>query len=108
MADTLPAIPKSVVRDVKDLDFKAAVTEHDRFWATYGHDLSAFAVNLAAAGAILLLTLWLAGLGAKLARGAMGRVHRDGQPDLTLQTFMGSLTRYIIIIVGFFICNDSY
>jgi small conductance mechanosensitive channel len=100
MADTLPSIPQSVVRDVKELDFKAAVTEHDRFWATYGHDLTTLAVNLASAMAILLITLWLAGVGAKLARGAMGRVHRHGEPDLTLQVFMGSLTRYIIIIVG--------
>lgn len=100
MADTLPPLPKSVVRDVKNLDFDHAVTAHQRLWEAYGHDISGFAVSLFGALLILLVTFWAAGFGAGLTRRAVGRVHRNGQPDVTLQNFMASLTRYLIIIVG--------
>jgi small conductance mechanosensitive channel len=100
MADTLPSLPKSVVRDVKNLDFDHAVTAHQRLWEAYGHEITGFAVSLIVALLILVATFWAAGFGAGLARRAIGRVHRNGQPDVTLQNFMGSLTRYLIIIVG--------
>ncbi len=101
MADALPPIPKSVTRDIAHLNFDDAVTQHQKLWETYGHDLSSFAMSLAAALLILLVTFWAAGWGAGLARKAMGRVrHHGGETDVTLQSFMGSLTRYLIIIVG--------
>jgi small conductance mechanosensitive channel len=100
MADTLPSLPRAVVRDVKNLNFDHAVTAHQRLWEAYGHELTAFAVSLLVALLILLATLWAAGFGAGVARRAMGRVHRNGEPDITLQNFMASLTRYLIIIVG--------
>lgn len=97
----LPALPKSVTRDIAHLDFTDAVTQHQRLWETYGHDLSTFAVNLLVSLVILAITLWAAGWGSGLAKRAIGRVHsRSGAPDVTLQSFLGSLTRYLIIIVG--------
>jgi small conductance mechanosensitive channel len=101
MADTLPPIPKSVARDIASGRIDDAVTQHQKLWEAYGHDLSAFAVNLVVAALILAATFWAAGWGSKLAKRAIGRVHgRSGEADVTLQSFMGSLTRYAIIIVG--------
>lgn len=101
MADTLPPIPKSVARDIAHLNFDGAVTQHEKLWEAYGHDLSSFAVNLLVSLAILAITFWAAGWGSTLAKRAIGRVHsKTGGADVTLQTFMGSLTRYLIIIVG--------
>ena len=97
----IPPVPKSVVRDLATLNLDDAVTRHQKLWETYGHDLSAFAVNLLVAAVILVITFWAAGWGAGLARRAIGRMHsRSGGADVTLQSFMGSLTRYAIIIVG--------
>lgn len=72
-----------------------------KLWETYGHDLTGFAVSLLVALLILLITFWAAGWGAGLAKRAIGRLHsKSGGADVTLQSFMGSLTRYAIIIVG--------
>lgn len=101
MADTLPALPKSVTKDIARLDLADAVTQHQRLWETYGHDISNFAVNLLVGLVILVATFWAAGWGSKLARNAIGKVHRhNGEVDTTLQSFVGSLTRYVILIVG--------
>lgn len=101
MADTLPALPKSVTKDITRLDFTDAVTQHQKLWETYGHDITTFAVNLLVAAVILAATFWAAGWGSGLAKRAIGRMHsRSGGPDVTLQSFLGSLTRYLIIIVG--------
>lgn len=103
MADTapLPALPKSVAKQIEHLDFTDAVTQHQKLWDTYGHDITTFAVSLLVAAVILAMTFWAAGWGSGLAKRAIGRVHsRSGTPDVTLQTFLGSLTRYLIIIVG--------
>ncbi len=98
---TPPPLPASVTKDIERLDLTDAVTGHYRLWETYGHDISNFAVNLLVAVLILLTTFWAAGWGAGLARKAMGRVKRhNGEPDITLQSFVASLTRYVIIIVG--------
>jgi len=101
MADTLPPISKSVVKDIEHLNFDDAVIQHQKLWEAYGHDLTNFAVKLAAALLILAVTFWAAGWGSTLTRRAIGRVHgRSGDADVTLQSFMGSLTRYLIIVVG--------
>jgi len=101
MADTLPAIPKSVTRDLERLDISDAISQHQKLWDAYGHDLTAFAVNLLVALLILAVTFWAAGWGSGIARRAIGRVHgRGGSADVTLQSFMGSLTRYVIMVVG--------
>jgi small conductance mechanosensitive channel len=96
-----PPLPKSVTRDIAHLDFSDAVTGHARLWETYGHDISSFAINLLVGVVILLATFWAAGWGAGLARRATGRVRRhNGEADVTLQSFVSSLVRYLIIIVG--------
>jgi small conductance mechanosensitive channel len=90
-----------VTRDIAHLDFTDAVTHHQKLWETYGHDITAFAVNLLVGLVILVITFWAAGWGSGLVRRAIGRMHsRSGTPDVTLQSFLGSLTRYTIIIVG--------
>jgi small conductance mechanosensitive channel len=59
------------------------------------------AVSLAGAVLILIATFWLADWLAKGMRAAMARVHRRGHsPDPTLQSFMSSLTRYVVVVVG--------
>jgi small conductance mechanosensitive channel len=101
MADTLPAIPKSVTKQIAKLDFTDAVTQHQKLWDAYGHDITNFVVSLLVAALILVATFWAAGWGSGLAKRAVGRLHsKSGTPDVTLQTFLGSLTRYLIIIVG--------
>jgi small conductance mechanosensitive channel len=98
---TPPPLPPAVTKDIARLDFSDAVNGHTRLWETYGHDISNFAVNLLVAIVILLATLWAAGWSAGLARKAMGRVRRhNGESDITLQSFIASLTRYLIIVVG--------
>jgi small conductance mechanosensitive channel len=90
-----------VVKDVTSFRFEDAIAKHPMLWETYGHDLSAFAVKLLAAVIILVVTFWAAGWGANLAKRAIGRMHgRGGVADVTLQSFLGSLTRYLIIVVG--------
>jgi small conductance mechanosensitive channel len=58
------------------------------------------AVNLVVAIIILAVTLWAAGWASRLVRRLVARVHRNGPPDVTLQSFGGSLARYLVIIVG--------
>lgn len=100
-APSLPPVPKSVVRDLATLNLDDAVTRHQKLWETYGHDLTNFAVSLLVAALILVITFWAAGWGSGFAKRAIGRLHsRSGGADVTLQSFMGSLTRYAIIIVG--------
>jgi len=98
---TLPSVPQSVIKDLTTLKLEDAVTHHQTLWDTYAHDLTTFAVSLLAAGLILLVTVWTARWGAGLASRAIGRMHaRNGVADATLQSFMGSLTRYGVMIVG--------
>lgn len=96
-----PPPPASPLPAAPPLNLQDALTGRLHLWDTYGHEIIDFAVRLAVAIVILLATFWAAGWGAKLAREAMGRVHRrQGEPDTTLQSFVGSLTRYLIVIVG--------
>ena len=57
------------------------------------------AVNLVVAILILILTFWVAGWLAGVAKRALGRVHRKN-PDPTLESFVSSLVRYAIVAVG--------
>jgi small conductance mechanosensitive channel len=83
------------------LDLGDTLTGHAKLWQTYGHDITTVAVNLLAAVVILLATVWAASWGSKLVREATARLHRrHGEPDTTLQSFVGSLARYLILIVG--------
>ncbi|WP_309646067.1 mechanosensitive ion channel domain-containing protein [Phenylobacterium sp.] len=58
------------------------------------------AVNLVVAVIILMVTFWAAGWASRLVRRVLARAHRQGPPDVTLQSFGGSLARYVVIIVG--------
>ena len=59
------------------------------------------AVNLVVAAIILILTLWASAWLSSATRNAMGRLHGRHAPDLTLQTFVASLVRYVILVIGF-------
>src|SRR3982750_3791763 len=96
-APSFPAVPKSIVRDLATLNLDDAFTRHQKLWEAYGHELTDFAVNLLVAAVILVITFWAAGWGAGLTKRAIGRLHsRNGGADVTLQSFLGSLTRYAI------------
>lgn len=58
------------------------------------------AVNLVVAVIILTVTWWAAGWASRLMRRLIARAHGGGPPDVTLQSFAGSLARYLVIIVG--------
>lgn len=60
----------------------------------------ALAVNLVVAAIILTVTWWAAGWASRLVRRLIARVHGAGPPDVTLQSFGGSVARYLVIIVG--------
>ncbi len=57
------------------------------------------AVNLVVAALILTITIWLSRSISKGVQRALGRIHREN-PDPTLQSFGGSMARYLVIIVG--------
>ncbi|HRD26776.1 MAG TPA: mechanosensitive ion channel family protein [Caulobacter sp.] len=59
------------------------------------------AVNLVIGTIILVLTLWASSWFAGLTRRAMNRLPGRRTPDLTLQTFVASMVRYVILVVGF-------
>jgi small conductance mechanosensitive channel len=69
-------------------------------WRMFFEAVGQLAVSLVIAALILVLTLWLSGWAARLTRRAVGRLQRNGAPDATLQGFMASLVRWIVIIVG--------
>lgn len=58
------------------------------------------AVKLVLAVVILGITFWLSGFLSKLIRNAMGRFSQHHSGDTTLSTFVGSIVRYAIWIIG--------
>jgi small conductance mechanosensitive channel len=58
------------------------------------------AVNLAVAALILIFTLWLSGWMARAVRRTIERLQRPNAPDATLQGFLASLARWLVLIVG--------
>lgn len=69
-------------------------------WRMFLEAIGQVAVSLVIAALILGFTLWVSGWAARLTRRAVGRLQRNGAPDATLQGFMASLVRWIVIIVG--------
>ena len=68
----------------------------------FGHFLDwlgRLAVNLVVATLILVVTFWVAGWLAGVARRGLGRMHRKN-PDPTLESFVSSLVRYAVVAVG--------
>ena len=58
------------------------------------------AVKLVLAVVILVITAWLAGFLSKAVRNAMGRYSQRHSGDTTLSSFVGSLVRYAVWIIG--------
>ncbi len=69
-------------------------------WQRLADSAAHLAVNLLAAAAIFAFTLWAARQTARLAIEATARMHRGRKPDLILQSFVGSLVRYGVMIIG--------
>jgi small conductance mechanosensitive channel len=69
-------------------------------WRLFFDVVGQLSVSLAVAGVILGVTLWGSGWASRLVRRALTRLQRPGAPDATLQGFMASLVRWIVIIVG--------
>ena len=59
------------------------------------------AVNLVVGAVILVLTLWASAALSNMILRAMGRLHGRHAPDMTLQTFIASMVRYVILLIGF-------
>ncbi|MDP1737456.1 MAG: mechanosensitive ion channel family protein [Caulobacter sp.] len=58
------------------------------------------AVNLVVGAVILALTLWASAWLSGLTRRGMARLNGRRAPDLTLQTFVASMVRYVILVMG--------
>lgn len=58
------------------------------------------AVNLVVAVIIVIATWWAAGWASRLVRRLIVRVYGGDPPDVTLQSFAGSMARYFVIVVG--------
>ena len=56
-------------------------------------------LNLAVGLGMLVVTLWVAGWASRVAREATGRL-QGRAPDAVLQGFVGSLVRYVVVIIG--------
>lgn len=102
----LPATPSPIAPDPSSpiealrLQTHAALSGGLSPWQGLIDTAGRFAVNLAAALAILLVTLWGAQWLAGLVTRAVGRVHRRYSSDTTLPSFVGSLVRWTVIVVG--------
>jgi small conductance mechanosensitive channel len=81
-------------------DARAALTGDPTAWRGLADALASLSINLAAALLILLATLWAAQWLAGLVRRALGRIHAPNAPDQTVQIFVSSLTRWLVIVVG--------
>jgi len=86
----------------KTLDAKVLSTfRYDQATLTKIIDLAGdLAVNLCVAAVILIATFWAAGWVSKLVRNGLSRLNRKGETDTTLQSFIASLVRYLIVVVG--------
>jgi small conductance mechanosensitive channel len=77
----------------------ALITGDPQHWRLFADMAGQLAVSLAVAGVILIATLWASGWAAGLVRRALGRL-RPGETNATVQGFMASLVRWIVIVVG--------
>jgi small conductance mechanosensitive channel len=73
--------------------------EHAAVARKLADGLGDFAVNLAVAGVILVVTLWAAGWLSHMVGRALQRLSRTRE-DRTLQSFGASVTRWAVIIMG--------
>jgi small conductance mechanosensitive channel len=86
--------------DVLRSEAHAALSGDPVAWRQTLDAAGGLAVNLVTAGLILIATLWLSKWISAAMRRAVGRMHRNSAPDATLQGFLSSLARWIVLIVG--------
>jgi small conductance mechanosensitive channel len=101
-APPLPALPDAPPEPLGTVraGVHAIVDGGAENWRMFLEAIGQLAVSLVIAALILGFTLWASGSAARLTRRAVGRLQRNGAPDATLQGFMASLVRWIVIIVG--------
>jgi small conductance mechanosensitive channel len=63
--------------------------------------LGSFSMRVLVAALILAATLWASKKLGAMARQAIGRMNRHNPADTTLQSFVGSLTQYLVVVIGF-------
>ena len=96
MAETPPPEPIDAIR----AGVHAAIAGGPDNWRMFFDAAGQLAVNLVVAALILVVTLWLARIAAGVTRRTVGRLQRPGATDSTLQGFMGSLARWVVIVLG--------
>lgn len=92
----LATVPLDVLRD----EVQAALSGDPVAWKRTLDAAGGLAVNLATALLIFVFTLWASRWVARLMRQALERIHRPQAPDATLQGFLSSMARWIVLIVG--------
>jgi small conductance mechanosensitive channel len=86
--------------DVLRAEVHAALSGDPVAWKATVDAAGGLAVNLVTAILIFLLTLWASRWVAQLMRRALEQLHRPNAPDATLQGFLSSMARWIVLIVG--------
>jgi small conductance mechanosensitive channel len=81
-------------------EIHAALSGDPAAWRQALDAAGGLAVNLVSAGLVVLLTLWASGWISRALRRALERLHPATAPDATLQGFLSSLARWIVLIVG--------
>ena len=93
----LPAIP---FVDRAASHAQAAVAANTAFWGKLVNTGGDLLVNLVASAVIVIVTLWVSRWAGRLTDEALGRLHRKGGGDRTLQVFAASVVRNVVIILG--------
>jgi small conductance mechanosensitive channel len=96
----MPYAPPSPPAQALNDQVHALFTGGPQAWWPLLASLTHLAVNLAIGIGMLLITLWVADRASQLARTATGRLHGHAPPDAILQSFVGSLVRYAVVIIG--------
>lgn len=91
-----PTAPLDVLRD----EVHAALSGDPVAWSRTLDAAGGLAVNLVTALLIFVFTLWASRWVAGAMRQALARVHRPQAPDATLQGFLSSMARWVVLIVG--------
>ena len=78
----------------------AALSGDPRAWRASLDAVGALAINLTVAILILIVTLWFSGWIARAIRQTLARIQRPSVPDATLQGFLSSLARWVVLVVG--------
>jgi len=96
MTQAHPTMPLDVLR----AQTHAMLSGDPEAWRQTLDVAGGLAVNIAAAILILILTLWASNWLSRLVRQALARVRTPGAGDPTLQGFVSSLVRWMVLIVG--------